>query len=46
MATKPRIERPDNTIRTNIIPISTEVKIKCATAINEVVAKIKAKHLG
>ena len=46
MATKPRIERPDNTIRTNIIPISTEVKGKCATAINDVIARIKAKHLG
>ncbi len=46
MATKPRIERPDNTIRTNITPISTEVKVKCANAINDVVARIKAKHLG
>lgn len=46
MATKPRIERPDNIIKTNITPISTEVKVKCATAINEVIARIKAKHLG
>jgi hypothetical protein len=46
MATKLRIERPDNTIRTNITPISTEVKVKCATAINDVIARIKAKHLG
>lgn len=46
MATKPRIERPDNTIKINITPISTEVKVKCATAINDVIARIKAKHLS
>ncbi len=46
MAVKKRIDRPDNVIKSNITPISNDVKIKCAAAVNEVVAKIKAKHLG
>jgi hypothetical protein len=46
MAVKKRVERPDNIIKTNIKPITTEVKVKCATAINDVIARIKVKHLG
>jgi hypothetical protein len=46
MAVKKRVERPDNIIKTNITPIVTELKVKCATAVNDVIARIKAKHLG
>lgn len=46
MAVKKRIDRPDNTIKSNITPISNDVKVKCANAINDVIARIKAKHLG
>jgi hypothetical protein len=46
MAVKKRVERPDNIIKSNITPISNDVKVKCASAVNAVIARIKAKHLG
>lgn len=46
MAVKKRVERPDNIIKTNITPITRELKVKCATAVNDVIARIKEKHLG
>jgi hypothetical protein len=45
MATKERIERPLQTIKTVIAPVSADVKIKLVNAIQEVVNKIKEKHL-
>lgn len=46
MATKPRIERPNSTIKNNIVPLTDSVKIKIANAVNSVVSTIKQKHLG
>jgi ribosomal protein S17E len=46
MATKKKIERPNQTITTKISPIETELKSKIAGAITEVVNRIKAKHLS
>jgi len=45
MAKKERIERPLQTIKTVITPISSDVKIKLANAFQAVVNKIKEKHL-
>jgi len=45
MAKKERIERPLQTIKTVITPISSDVKIKLANAFQSVVNKIKEKHL-
>jgi hypothetical protein len=45
MAKKERIERPLQTIKTVITPISSDVKIKLANAFQTVVNKIKEKHL-
>jgi uncharacterized FlaG/YvyC family protein len=46
MATKERIQRPSQTITAKITPISNELKIKVASAIGEVVNKIKEAHLN
>lgn len=39
-------ERPSVTIKSIIAPISTDLKVKTATAIQAVVNAIKAKHLS
>lgn len=46
MAQKERIERPAQTIKAIVAPISNDVKVKIASAFQEVVTKIKNKHLG
>jgi hypothetical protein len=46
MAVKERIERPAQTIKPIIAPISSNLKIKIATAFQSVVNEIKNKHLG
>jgi hypothetical protein len=45
MAESVRVERPAQTIKANVTPISTDVKVKVAAAFQEVVNKIKEKHL-
>jgi hypothetical protein len=45
MTKKERIERPLQTIKTVITPVSSNVKIKLANAFQAVVNKIKEKHL-
>jgi hypothetical protein len=46
MAQNNRIERPANTIKANITPLSASIKAKVATAFQLVVNKIKEKHLS
>jgi hypothetical protein len=46
MAVKERIERPAQTIKTVVAPISSELKTKVSTAFQAVVTAIKVKHLG
>ena len=46
MAVKERIERPNQTIKAIVAPISSELKTKVATAFEAVVTAIKVKHLG
>jgi len=46
MAVKERIERPAQTIKTVVAPLSSDLKVKVATAFQEVVNKIKDKHLS
>jgi hypothetical protein len=46
MATKPRVERPAQTIKSNTIPLSVTLKEKISLAFTEVVSKIKEKHLS
>jgi|694.fasta_scaffold89628_5 hypothetical protein len=46
MAVKERIERPAQTIKPIIAPISSNLKTKIATAFQSVVNEIKTKHLG
>jgi len=46
MAKKERIERPVQTIKTNITPLSVELKVKLANAFQAVVTAIKTKHLN
>ena len=46
MAQKERIERPAQTIKTVVAPLSSDLKVKVATAFQEVVNKIKDKHLS
>lgn len=46
MAVKERVERPAQTIKTIVNPISSEVKAKVVVAFQEVVNKIKEKHLS
>ena len=41
MAVKERIERPAQTIKTVVAPLSSDLKVKVATAFQEVVNKIK-----
>jgi len=41
-----RIERPDSVIKTNVVPLTTELKTKVSTAFQFVVNKIKEKHLS
>jgi DNA-binding cell septation regulator SpoVG len=44
--TKIREERPSTVIKAVIHPISTDLKVKISTAFQEVVTKIKNKHLN
>jgi hypothetical protein len=46
MAQRERIERPAQTIKTIVAPITSNTKLKISTAIQVVVDKIKEKHLG
>ena len=46
MSNKTRIERPNNTIKGIISPVSTSLKVKMASAMQVVVNKIKEKHLS
>jgi hypothetical protein len=46
MAKKERVERPLQTIKTNIIPITTDLKVKVANAFQSFVTAIKVKHLS
>ena len=46
MAKKERIERPPQTIKAIIAPVSNDLKTKMATAFQAVVTAIKNKHLG
>lgn len=41
-----RTERPDSVIKTNVAPLTAEVKAKVATAFQFVVNKVKEKHLS
>jgi hypothetical protein len=41
-----RIERPTTVIKALIAPIPSETKTKIATAVQEVVNRIKNKHLS
>lgn len=45
MAVKLRVERPSQTIKTNVTPLANDLKIKTAAAIQEVVNQIKIVHL-
>lgn len=45
MAVKLRVERPKQTIKTIVTPLSTNLKPKVQLAIQEVVNAIKTKHL-
>ena len=46
MAVKERVERPVQTIKTVIAPISNDLKVKVASAFQAVVTAIKVKHLS
>jgi hypothetical protein len=46
MAVKERIERPAQTIKTIVAPLTNDLKVKVATAFQAVVTEIKNKHLG
>lgn len=46
MATKERVQRPAQTIKPIIAPLSSSLKSKIATAFQTVVNEIKNKHLG
>jgi hypothetical protein len=43
---KTRIERPLTVIKTVVSPISNDIKTKISTAFQELVTKIKDKHLS
>jgi hypothetical protein len=45
MNTNTKIHRQPNVIKTDITPLSTELKVKIKSAVEEVVNKIKEKHL-
>lgn len=40
-----RVERPDNTIKKIVNPLTNDTKVKITSAIQTVVNKIKEKHL-
>jgi hypothetical protein len=46
MAVKERVERPVQTIKAIVAPISNDLKVKVATAFQAVVTAIKVKHLS
>jgi hypothetical protein len=46
MAESIRIERPAQIIKSDIKPLDTNLKIKIANAFQEVVNRIKDKHLS
>ena len=46
MAVKERIERPNQTIKAIVAPLSNDLKVKIATAFQAVVTAIKVKHLS
>jgi hypothetical protein len=46
MAETIRIERPAQVIKSDISPLDSNLKIKIASAFQEIVNRIKAKHLG
>ena len=46
MAVKVRTERPPQTIKAVIAPLSNDLKVKASTAFQSVVSAIKVKHLG
>ena len=41
-----RIERPNTVIKPKVVAISNDVKVKISNAVQEVVNKIKEKHLS
>jgi hypothetical protein len=41
-----KIDRPQTVIKVLIVPITTEVKVKTATAIQSFINKVKEKHLS
>jgi hypothetical protein len=41
-----RVERPSQTIKSIITPLSSDLKVKIANAFQVVVNKIKEKHLS
>lgn len=45
MAVKLRVERPTQTIKTNVTPLANDLKLKTAQAIQAVVNQIKTTHL-
>lgn len=46
MTDKIRLERPEQTIKVQVNAISNELKNKVKIAVQEVVTKIKEKHLS
>lgn len=40
-----RVERPTTVIKNIVTPISSETKAQISTAVQEIVNRIKAKHL-
>jgi len=46
MAVKEKIERPVQTIKSIVAPISNDLKVKVANAFQAVVSAIKMKHLS
>jgi hypothetical protein len=46
MAVKERIDRPAQTIKGIVAPLSNDLKVKVATAFQAVVTAIKVKHLS
>lgn len=41
-----KIERPTTVIKSTIVPITTEVKVKVSSAFQIIINKIKEKHLS
>ena len=46
MNTNTKIYRQPNIIKTDINPLSTELKTKISIAVTEMVSKIKEKHMS